>query len=222
MPHLTLISHPLCPFVQRAAIVLLEKGVPFDRIDVDLASKPEWFLALSPTGKVPLLRVGRANEPDVILFESMVICEYLEESQHGAKLYPVDALPRALQRGWVEFGTATLTDAWQFLNAKDRVTADSKGAALRDRLERLEELVRQGPYFAGSMFSMVDVVFAPVFRYFGLIDPAVTQTMFQGLPRLGRWREALSLRESVIAAVGQDYERRFKQHLTAHQALLAN
>ncbi len=51
--NLTLISHPLCPFVQRAAIVLLEKGVPFERINVDLSAKPDWFLALSPTGKVP-------------------------------------------------------------------------------------------------------------------------------------------------------------------------
>ncbi len=221
MPHLTLISHPLCPFVQRAAIVLLEKGVPFDRIDVDLASKPEWFLALSPTGKVPLLRVGSANEPDVVLFESMVICEYLEESQDGAKLYPVDALSRAQQRGWIEFGTATLTDAWQFLNSKDRATTDAKGAALRKRLERLEEVVDQGPYFAGLTFSMVDVVFAPLFRYFDLIDETVMQTMFQGLPRVSRWREALALRESVVAAVGLDYGQRFKRHLVEHQALLA-
>lgn len=153
MPSITLISHPLCPFVQRAAIVLLEKGVPFDRIDVDLASKPEWFLTLSPTGKVPLLRVGRPNETDVVLFESMVICEYLEESQDGAKLYPVDALVRAQQRGWIEFGTSTLADAWQFLNAKDRATADGKGAAFRKRLERLEEVVDQGPYFAGSTLA---------------------------------------------------------------------
>jgi glutathione S-transferase len=58
---LTLISHPLCPFVQRAAIVLLEKGASFDRIDVDLAAKPDWFLALSPTGKVPLLKVEQAD-----------------------------------------------------------------------------------------------------------------------------------------------------------------
>lgn len=222
MPNLTLISHPLCPFVQRAAIVLLEKGVPFDRIDVDLASKPEWFLALSPTGKVPLLRVGRANEPDVILFESMVICEYLEESQDGAKLYPVDALSRAQQRGWIEFGTATLTDAWQFLNSRDRATADAKGAALRKRSERLEEVVDQGPYFAGSTFSMVDVVFAPLFRYFDLIDETVMQTMFQGLPRVSRWREALALRKSVVAAVGLDYGQRFKRHLVERQALLAN
>ena len=66
MTALTLISHPLCPFVQRAVIVLLEKGVEFDRIDVDLSAKPDWFLALSPTGKVPVLKVRQANAEDAI------------------------------------------------------------------------------------------------------------------------------------------------------------
>ncbi|MGL3822271.1 glutathione S-transferase family protein [Sphingopyxis sp. R3-92] len=96
--HLTLVSHPLCPFVQRAAIVLLEKGVAFERIDANLADKPDWFLALSPTGKVPLLIVKRPGEPDAILFESMVICEYLDESLNGARMYSENALARARQR----------------------------------------------------------------------------------------------------------------------------
>ncbi|MGO4568036.1 glutathione S-transferase family protein [Rhizobium sp. 2YAF20] len=218
---LTLISHPFCPFVQRAAIVLLEKGVAFERIDVDLIDKPEWFLALSPTGKLPLLTVERQDGRDAILFESMVICEYLEETQGGGKLYPEDALSRARQRAWIEYGTATLADTWQFLNAEDRETADAKRAAFRGRLERLEEVLEQGPYFAGSTFGMVDAVYAPLLRYFDLIDPAVTQMIFHGLPRVGRWREALALRESVIAAVGRDCGQRFKQHLAEHQALLA-
>ncbi len=116
---LTLISHPLCPFVQRAVIVLLEKNVPFERIDVDLANKPDWFMALSPTGKVPLLKVEQPDSADVILFESSAICEYLNETQDGVSLYSSDALSRAQQRAWVEFGVAVLSDAWQFLNAKD-------------------------------------------------------------------------------------------------------
>ena len=58
---LTLISHHLCPYVQRAVIALTEKSVPFDRIDIDLAAKPDWFLALSPLGKTPVLKV--ADEP---------------------------------------------------------------------------------------------------------------------------------------------------------------
>jgi glutathione S-transferase len=217
---LTLISHPLCPFVQRAAIVLLEKGVPFDRIDVDLAAKPDWFLALSPTGKVPLLKVSQPDGPDAILFESMVICEYLEETQGGRKLYAQDALSRAQQRAWIEYGTAALADAWQFINAKDRGTADAKRTAFRGRLERLEGVLEQGPYFAGSEFSMVDAVFAPLFRYFDFIDSTVTQQIFDGFPNISRWREALASRESVVGAVGPHYGQRFKQHLSEHQAIL--
>jgi glutathione S-transferase len=54
---LNLISHKLCPYVQRAVVALNEKGVPFERIDIDLANKPDWFLKLSPLGKVPVLAV---------------------------------------------------------------------------------------------------------------------------------------------------------------------
>jgi glutathione S-transferase len=218
---LTLISHPLCPFVQRAAIVLLEKGVPFDRIDVDLADKPDWFLAISPTGKVPLLKVHRPDVTDAVLFESMVICEYLEESQDGARMYPDDALSRARLRAWIEFGTSSYADAWQFLNAIDRQTADAKRAAFRDRLQRLEAVLGSGPYFNGAAFTMVDVVFAPLFRYFGIIDRTVSRAIFENLPRVSAWRVALATRQSVIAAVAGDYPERFQHHLRQHQAILA-
>ena len=58
MSQLTLVSHHLCPYVQRAAIALLEKGVPFSRVMVDLAAKPDWFTATLAAGKVPLLRAA--------------------------------------------------------------------------------------------------------------------------------------------------------------------
>ncbi len=220
--NLTLVSHPLCPFVQRAAIVLLEKGTPFDRINIDLAVKPEWFLAISPNGKVPLLRVRQLDGTETVIFESMVICEYLDESQDGAPMYPHDALGRARQRGWVEFGTATLADAWQFLNATDRTTANAKQVAFRRRLQQLEAELGTGPYFNGAAFGMVDAVFAPIFRYFDILDHAVSLPMFERLPRVSAWRSAIALRHSVIDAVESDYAERFKQHLREHAALLAN
>src|SRR5438445_4068918 len=88
---LTLISHKLCPYVQRAVIALNEKGVGFERVDIDLANKPDWFLKLSPLGKVPVL-VVRSDEGEVALFESNVISEYVEDTQGGAKLNPQDPL----------------------------------------------------------------------------------------------------------------------------------
>ena len=96
---LKLISHKLCPYVQRAVIALTEKGVGFERIDIDLANKPDWFVAISPLGKTPVLQVG-----DKAIFESAVILEYLEETQ-PKPLHPADALMRAEHRAWIEFGS---------------------------------------------------------------------------------------------------------------------
>ncbi|ANL50997.1 glutathione S-transferase domain-containing protein (plasmid) [Rhizobium phaseoli] len=219
--NLTLISHPLCPFVQRAAIVLLEKDVVFERINVDLSAKPAWFLTLSPTGKVPVLKVRQADRDDTILFESMVICEYLEETQGGPLMYPQDPLARARHRAWIEFATQTLTDGWQFLHAVDAATADARRTAFRDRLRKLEAELGNGPYFAGAAFGMVDAVYAPLFRYFGIIDPAAAQSVFEGLPRVSSWRKTLAARPSVKDAVVADYAERFRDHLRQHGALIA-
>ncbi|HDR2551093.1 glutathione S-transferase family protein [Enterobacter ludwigii] len=218
---LTLISHPLCPFVQRSAIVLLEKNVPFDRVNVDLSAKPDWFLALSPTGKVPLLKVHHAEGEDAIIFESMVICEYLNETQDGDSLYADDALERARQRAWIEFSTLMLGNAWQFLNATDQAMTDSKRAVLREQLEYIESELNSGSYFSGSKFSMVDAIYAPVFRYFSIIDASVSEAIFEGLPRISAWKTALAKRESVNAAVSPDYAELFQNHLRQHSAILA-
>ncbi|MCK4145581.1 glutathione S-transferase family protein [Ralstonia pseudosolanacearum] len=220
MTALTLISHPLCPFVQRAAIVLLEKGVEFDRINVDLSSKPDWFLALSPTGKVPVLKVRQANAEDAILFESVVICEYLNETQGGAPMYPADALSRARHRAWIEFATQTFAEGWQFLHARDFATADTKRAAFRERLGKLESEMGMGPFFAGEAFGMVDAVYAPLFRYFGIIDATVAHQVFEGLPRISAWCTALAARPSVRDAVVEDYADRFQTHLRQQEALI--
>ncbi|MDE2595189.1 MAG: glutathione S-transferase N-terminal domain-containing protein, partial [Burkholderiales bacterium] len=110
---LTLISHALCPYVQRAAIVLAEKGLRFERIDIDLAHKPDWFLKLSPLGKTPVLLVN--GQP---IFESAVICEYLDETTWPA-LHPTDPLQRAQHRGWMEFGSTVLNGIAGFYSAPD-------------------------------------------------------------------------------------------------------
>ncbi|MHA6859067.1 glutathione S-transferase family protein [Ralstonia pseudosolanacearum] len=221
MTVLTLISHPLCPFVQRAAIVLLEKGVVFDRINVDLSAKPDWFLALSPTGKVPVLKVNQVNAGDAILFESVAICEYLNETHGGASMYPVDALTRARHRAWIEFAAQTFAEGWQFLHARDSATADAKRAAFRERLGKLESEMGAGPFFAGATFGMVDAIYAPLFRYFGIISETVAHQIFDGLPRTSAWRTALAMRPSVRDAVAEDYADRFQTHLRQQGAIIA-
>jgi len=216
---LKLISHKLCPYVQRAVIALNEKGVAFERIDIDLANKPDWFLKISPLGKVPVLTVATAAG-EVALFESNVICEYIEETQPGPKLHSADPLTRARHRAWMEFGSAILSDLWGLETTTDAATFESKRQALIAKFERVEAALREGPYFAGESFSLVDAVFAPIFRYFEVFDQLSDLGMFSGTPKVRAWRAALALRPSVRTAVGADYPQLLRAFLARHDAHL--
>ena len=196
---LQLVSHALCPYVQRAAIVLQEKGVPFERIDIDLANKPAWFLKVSPLGKTPVLLVD--GQP---IFESAVICEYLEDTE-APPLHPAAPLARAQHRSWMEFGSAVLNHIAAFYNAPDEAALDARAQDIRHRFEQLEAALGAGPWFAGERFAIVDAVFGPVFRYFDVLDSIADFGLFKGLPRLQQWRARLAARESVRRAVRPDY-----------------
>jgi glutathione S-transferase len=216
---LQLISHKLCPYVQRAAIALTEKGTPFERVDIDLANKPDWFLALSPLGKVPVLNV-MSNGGKVALFESNVICEYIEETQGGARLHPQDPLQRAQHRAWMEFGSAILSDLWGLETTTDAAIFDSKREAVATKFARVELALGSGPFFAGESFSLVDAVFAPIFRYFDVFDEFIDLAVFAKTPKVRKWRAELAKRPSVQAAVGPDYAELLRGFLVRHDAHL--
>ncbi|QIG91777.1 MULTISPECIES: glutathione S-transferase family protein [unclassified Bradyrhizobium] len=213
-----LISHKLCPYVQRAVIALHEKGVPFERIDIDLGNKPDWFLKISPLGKVPVLVVTRDDGAEVALFESNVICEYIEETQAGARLHPKEALVRAEHRAWMEFGSAILGDLWGLETATDAAAFEGKRQAVAAKFARVEAALGAGPFFAGPNFSLVDAVFAPVFRYFDLFDQLTDLAVFTHTAKLRAWRRALAQRPSVRSAVSPDYPALLHAFLVGHRA----
>lgn len=219
MSSYTLVSHALCPYVQRAAITLAEKGIAFERVDIDLAAKPDWFTAISPTGKVPLLRVPRAAG-EVILFESAVICEYIEEAHPLLALHPADPLQRALHRGWMELGSALLADIWGLETATEEAELERHRLAVIAKTRRLEAALGEGPYFAGTAFSLVDAVFAPAWRYFDTFERLRDLAVFADKPRVLRWREVLARRCSVRAAAPADYGDRLLAFLRSRGAAL--
>ena len=215
MSNLTLISHHLCPYVQRAVIALTEKGVPFERVTVDLANKPDWFKALSPLGKTPVLKAG-----GTAIFESAVILEYLEETQPNP-LHPADPLHRAEHRSLIEVGSAILNDIWGFYSAPDPVSFDTKRTQLADRFAWLERRIIGAPWFDGGEFSLVDAVFGPVFRYFDVFDAIEEFGVLDGLPKVQAWRAALAQRSSVRDAVTADYPDRLRTFLRARRSHLS-
>lgn len=212
---LVLVSHVLCPYVQRAAIVLAEKGVAFERRDVDLARKPEWFLEVSPLGKTPVLLVdGQA------IFESAVICEFLDETR-APRLHPERAIDRARHRAWIEFGSSLLNTIGAFYSAVDEADLAGRAREIRARFEQLETALGPGPWFDGERFSLVDAVFGPVFRYFDVFDAIGDFGFLDALPKLDSWRTALAARPSVRDAVRPDYPDRLRAFLGTRRSALS-
>jgi glutathione S-transferase len=209
-----LVSHELCPYVQRAAVVLIEKGVPFERRDIDLASKPEWFLRLSPTGRTPMLLVeGEA------LFESAAICEYLDETSLP-RLHPASATRRARHRAWMEAGSGVLNAIGGFYNAADETGLQRQVRDIHARFTQVEKVLGNGPYFDGD-FSLVDAVFGPVFRYFEVFDTIGDFGFLDGLPKTAAWRDALAVRPSVRQAAHPRYHALLRAFLLRRDSALA-
>lgn len=154
---MTLFSNPTCPHSHRVRIVLAEKGISLDVVDVETASLPEDLLALNPYNSVPTL-VDR----DLVLYDSRVIAEYLDERFPHPPLMPVDPVSRArfrlalyhIERDWY-----SLVDD---LERGDKRTANRARKNLRESLLSSAELFGVKPFFMSEEFSLVDCSIAPI------------------------------------------------------------
>jgi len=210
-----LISFKLCPYVQRAAILLNEKAVAYDITYIDLKNKPDWFLAISPLGKVPALRVG-----DVVLFESMVICEYLDEV-NPPSLHPAPPLRKAENRAWIEFSSELFVDLYRLCLAKDVTECEPRRAALRGKLERLEAQLDEGPFFNGSSFALIDAAIAPAFVRIDLLEQQQPLGLLNNLPKVQGWSAALLGREAVRESVVPEFAELFRSYLADNGSFAA-
>ncbi|MEJ2361049.1 MAG: glutathione S-transferase family protein [Gammaproteobacteria bacterium] len=196
-----LVSFSFCPYVQRSRIVMLEKHIPHSVEYISLDSPPVWFHDVSPLEKVPVLMVD-----DTALFESMPICEYLDEISEGS-LYPDDPLRRAQHRAWIEFSNELLGLNHRMVTAADETGFKQARAVLTDRLETVEEILSDGPFFAGEAFGMVDAIYAPLFRIYRLIRAhAGLELIGEDMPGLAAWADRLLAHASVKDAVPDSFE----------------
>ena len=198
-PRLELISFATCPYVQRAAMVLHEKAVSFEITYIDQKNKPDWFMKISPLGKVPVLKVD-----DTLLFESAVIAEYLDEA-FPPPLHPADALRRAHNRAWIEFSSTILTAQLEMLLSPDHASFNAAIPRLNVLLDRLEAELGGGPYFNGETLALVDCSFAPFFLRTTIMEPYLQMGVFTRRPRLAAWSRALLACDSIQRAVVPQY-----------------
>ncbi|HEB59763.1 MAG TPA: glutathione S-transferase family protein [Gammaproteobacteria bacterium] len=208
-----LISFNVCPFVQRSVITLLEKQVEFKLTHVDLGNLPAWFLALSPLGKVPVLRVG-----DAVLFESAVINEYLDEV-YPPVLHPADPLERAHHRAWIEFSAEMIMTHYNMITAKEPQSFETCCNQLRRQFVQLGGNLGVGPYFGGEKFSLVDAAIAPLFMRIDLLEEQYPLRLYAGDSRVGRWAHALNRRKSVKESVSHDFEEVFRSFVASLESV---
>ena len=199
-----LIGFVLCPFAQRSVITLKEKQVPFELTHIDPHQLPEWFAAVSPLGKVPVLR----KDGSQILFESAVINEYLDET-HPPPLHPQDPWRRAQNRAWIEFGSNLLGRQYQMMMAADKARFFQEQDGLLADLRFLERELGAGPWFNGAAFSLLDIAYAPFFMRLDLIERRVPQNLLAEMPKMSAWSKALLARPAVQESVVADFEERF-------------
>ncbi|MFA5241958.1 MAG: glutathione S-transferase N-terminal domain-containing protein [Sulfuricella sp.] len=154
---MTLYSGTTCPFSQRCRIVLFEKGMDFQIIDVDLQNMPEDLAVMNPYNQVPVL-----VERDLILHESNIINEYIDERFPHPQLMPADPVMRARARLFLyRFEQELFAHLGAVVNGTPKV-AEKARATIRDNLTQLAPIFAKQKYMLGEEFSMLDVAIAPL------------------------------------------------------------
>jgi glutathione S-transferase len=211
MPHYLVVSFKTCPWVQRAAIVLREKNVEFEFRHIEPDNRPEWFLAISPHKKVPVLRI----DDRISLFESNAIAEYLDETI-APRLHPEDAVERAVNRAWTDyvpsFAAAVTATAYADTEAEYEKAAAGIPAVF-ERLEKALEKHGAGPFFNGARYSLVDAAYAPFLQRYFFLDRVKRLGIIEKFPRLQAWGKALVERASTHSFPEGEFEAMYRANL---------
>jgi glutathione S-transferase len=182
---LTLYDAARCPFCARVRIVLAEKGMPYDAVEIDLDDRPAWIYTKNPTGRVPVLE----DDGGFVLPESRVIMEYLEERYPEPALLPTEAAERALVR--LRFERFDRLSRPYYDALRGRVPVDALLAVLAE----LGADIEAQPFLGGSTYGLADIAYIP------WILRAETRLGIElkGLPALTAWKERLAERPAVAA-----------------------
>ena len=212
-----LVSFKTCPWVQRAAIVLREKNTPFEFRHIEPDNRPDWFLAISPHKKVPVLRI----DDKVSLFESNAINEYLDETI-APRLHPDDPVAARDQ------------PRLDRLCADLRRTRDGHGLCGRrggrqegvdkipvafERLERALEKQGAGPLFNGAKYSLVDAAYAPFLQRYFFLDRIRPIGLIGNYPRLKAWADTLMQRPSTHSFPEAEFEALYRAERQAPEKM---
>ena len=186
---LVLYNAPRCPYVARVRIVLAEKGIDYEVVDVDLDDRPAWLYEKNPAGRVPVVEEDDGRP----LAESAVIMEFLEERYPEPPLLPPDPADRAAVRLLI-FRDGDLTTPYYALRRGDEGAAEKLDAALG----RFDGLLGEQPYLGGAEYGLADIALVPWF----LRARDMLGVELDGYPALSDWLARLEPRPAIAAEAG--------------------
>lgn len=201
-------------------IVLRAKSIVFQVTYIDLSDKPDWFLKISPHGKVPVLLVDGAP-----LFESNAIAEYLDEAV-APRLHSEDAVKRARNRAWTDYIPDFSSQLGSVYYAGDEQSLREAIDKVRPGLAKLEDAIgaergNDGPYFNGDRLCLVDCAYAPFFQRYVMTEQKLRTSLLSDTPLVSAWVDALLAHPAVIGSVADSFEQTFFAGLKNRGALAA-
>ncbi|XP_053548400.1 glutathione S-transferase omega-1 [Bombina bombina] len=184
-----------CPYAQRARLVLVAKGINHEVVNINLKSKPEWYVEKNPLGLVPSLETSKGQ----LIYESPIVCDFLDAAFPGKKLNPEDPFQRAQQRMIVEHFSKLVTLMYKVLNAKkNKEDASPIVAECLEKFIKFDELLGKlnTLFFGGDSVSMVDYMIWPWFERFTIFD---MKESLNKTPHINEWYQ-LMLKDSAVKA----------------------
>jgi glutathione S-transferase len=196
------------------------KDVEFEVTFVNLREKPDWFLKISPHGKVPVLKVD-----EEILFESNAIAEFLDETV-PPRLHPEDPIQRARNRAWTDYVPTFSSALNGVYYTKTREDMEAGLAKAPQAVERLEQAIavgrgNEGPYFNGRELSLVDAAYAPFLQRFVIADGFLKTGLLDEFPHVKAWTDTLLSNEIVTGAVAPNFLEEFYGNLKRREYYVA-
>ncbi|XP_019871900.1 pyrimidodiazepine synthase isoform X2 [Aethina tumida] len=193
---LRLYSNRFCPYSQRVHLVLDAKKIPYDVVNINLSSKPDWYYDKSPYGKVPALELDTGD----VLYESLIISDYLDERYHQHQLHSNDPLQKAKDRLLIEQFNKVVNTMYKVLLTVGRTNMDDD-VIIANGLDVFERELgdRIGPYFGGKHPGMLDFMIWPWCERADLLKLFGNQNLLkkEKYPRLMEWKKQMSENPSV-------------------------
>lgn len=193
MPSLKLFGANVCPFVHRVRLALAEKGLEHEYVAIDLRNKPDWYHDVLPSGKVPLLE-HQGNR----VWESAIVCEYLEEAFPQPALLPSDPGARAQARLWIDWASNSFVPAYyKLLKSQEPDEHPRLREELLGVLGKLDTELEGRAWLLGERLSLADLELYPWFERLPVLEHYRDFTVPAELSNLQAWRHALASRPSV-------------------------